>query len=224
MSPASPGLIKVVHEDLTYLLSRWPKGEVQDAEIRRSSVVLRRLFTYRDLLQVWVTVVGPKDYMVKGDYIEILDPKRLGEVDLATASPADQGNGMKVFAAMVFNRIQKGSDPIRVAQQDVPLKKYLNQIACIISGAPVNRDELVQFVANKLGGAHYDDGRQKPREQSMAVMEQYSIGNRPALIHEMLSCGQSLAASPSTAELLNQLDQQKGKVDPAVQPTAGSGG
>ena len=224
MSPASPGLIKVVHEDLTYLLLQWPKGEVRDDEVRRSSTVLRRLFTYRELLQVWVTVVGPKDYIVKGDYIEIVDPKRLREVEFATASPADQGSGMKVFAAMVFNKIQNGSDPILVAQQDVPLKKYLNQTACIISRVPVNRDELVQFVANKLGGAHYDDGRQKPREQSIAVMEQYSIGNRPALIHEMLSCGQSLAASPSTVELLNRLDRQKGKANPAVQPTAGSGG
>ena len=124
---------------------------------------------------------------------------------------------------MVFNRIQNGSDPVRVALQDVPLKKYLNQTACIISGVPVNRDELVQFVASKLGSAHYDDGRQKPREQSIAVMEQYSIGNRPALIHEMLSCGQSLAASPSTAELLNKLGQQTAKFNPPVQSTNGSG-
>jgi hypothetical protein len=224
MSPPSPGLIKVVHEDLNYLLSQWPKGEVRDDEVRRSSTVLRRLFTYRDLIRAWVTVVGSKDYMVTGDYIEIRDPKRLGEVDFATASPADQGSGMKVFAAMVFNKIQNGSDPIRIAQQGVPLKKYLNQTACIISGVMINRDELIQFVANKLGGAHYDDGRQKPREQSIAVMEQYSIGNRPALIHEMLSCGQSLAASPSTAELLNQLEWRKGKANFAVQPTAGSRG
>ena len=95
MSLASPGLIKVVHEDLTYLASHWPQGEVRDDEVRRSSAVLRRLYTYKDLLKVWVTVVGPKDYMVKGDHIEILDPMRLGEVEFATASPAYQGSGMR---------------------------------------------------------------------------------------------------------------------------------
>src|SRR5258706_11756167 len=223
MSPASPGLIEVVHEDLTYLVSRWPKGDIRDDEIRRSSTVLRRLFTYRELMQVWVTVIGPKDYMVKSDFIEILDPQRLREVDFATASPADQGGGMKIFAAVVFNKIQNGNDPIRIAQQDVALKKYLNQTASIISGTQVNRNKRGQFGARNLGGAHYDEGRQKPREQSMSAMQRYSIGNRPALIHEMLSSGQALSASPSTAELLNRLNQ-RGKASHGVQPTSGGGG
>lgn len=224
MSLASAGLIKVVHEDLTYLATQWPKGEVRDDEIRRSSTVLRRLFTYRELIQVWVTVMGQKDYIVKGDYIEIRDAKRLAEVDFATASPADQGSGMKIFSAVVFNKIQNGAEPIRIAQQEVGLKKYLNQTACVISGIPINRDELVQFVANKLGGAHYDDGRHRPREQSISAMEQYSVGNRPALIHEMLSCGQALAASSSTSELLHNLNEQRGKANSAGQSTVGSGG
>ena len=73
MTPASPGLVKVVHEDLTYLTTHWPKGEVRDDDIRRSSTVLRRLLTYRDVIHVWVTVVGQQDYLVTGDYIEIRD-------------------------------------------------------------------------------------------------------------------------------------------------------
>lgn len=201
--------MKVVHEDLTYLATHWPQGEVRDDEIRRSSTVLRRLLTYRDVIQVWVTVVGHKDYFVSGDYIEIRDAKRLNEVDYATASPANQGSGMKIFAALVFNKFQNGAEPIAIARQDVPLKKYLNQTACVISSVPISRDELVQFVANKLGGAHFDDGRQKPREQSISAMEQYSVGNRPALIHEMLSCGQALASSPSTVELLRTLNERQ---------------
>ena len=83
-----------------------------------------------------------------------------------------------------------------------PLKRYLNQPTCVISGVLIGRDEIVQFVANKLGGAHYDSGRNKPNERSIQAMTQYSIGNRPALIHEMLSCGQVLAASESTIELI----------------------
>lgn len=213
MTPASPSLIKVVHEDVTYLAAHWPKGEVRDDEIRRSSTVLRRLLTYRDLIQVWVTVVGQKDYLVTGDYIEIRDTTRLNEVDYATASPANQGGGMRVFAALVFNKIQNGPEPIAITRQEVSLKRYLNQTACVISGVPLGRDELVQFVANKLGGAHFDDGRQKPREQSIAAMEQYSVGNRPALIHEMLSIAQALASSQSTIELLGALDDRQLKAN-----------
>lgn len=223
MTPASPGLIKIVHEDLTYLVADWPKGEVRDDEIRRSSTVLRRLLTYRDLIQVWVTVVGKKDYVVGGHCIEILDFKRLAEVDFATASPANQGGGMKVFTALVYNKIQNGRQPISIVRQEVGLKMYLNQTACVISGVPITRNELVQYVASKLGGAHYDEERQKPREQAISAIEQYSIGNRPALIHEMLSCGQALASSPSTIELLKTLDERYSKANLAVQPTTGSG-
>jgi hypothetical protein len=204
MQAASPELIAVVREDLSYLMNNWPSGELRDDEIRRSSTVLRRLFTYRDLVKVWVTVVGKKDFLVPSSFIHVADISRLKEVDFATSSPA-RNVGMKTFAAMVFNRIQEGSDPISIKDEIAPLKRYLNQPACVVSGVLITREELVQFVANKLGGAHFDDGREKPNERAIQAMTQYAIGNRPALIHEMLSCGQVLAASESTKELIAAL-------------------
>ena len=112
---------------------------------------------------------------------------------------------MKVFSAFVFNKIQNGREPISIARQEVGLKMYLNETACVISGVPINRNELAQYVSRKLGGAHYDGERQKPRDLAISAIERYSIGNRPALIHEMLSCGQALASSPSTIVLLHTL-------------------
>ncbi len=204
MDRASPELLAVVREDLDYLVTAWPRGEIRDDEIRRSSTVLRRLFTYHDLVKVWVSVVGKKDFLVPSSFVQVLDINRLQEVNFATASPA-QSVGMKIFSAMEFNKIQDGKAPISIKEEVVPLKRYLNQPACVISGALIGRDEIVQFVANKLGGAHVDMGRNKPSEKSIQAMTQYSIGNRPALIHEMLSCGQTLAASESTNELLAAL-------------------
>ena len=204
MGAASPDLVEVVREDLNYLVTDWPSGEIRDDEIRRSSAVLRRLFAYRDLIKVWVTVVGKKDFLVPSSFIQVADISRLGEVNFASSSPA-QNVGMKILAAMVFNRIQDGAAPISIKDEVAPLKRYLNQPACVISGALITRDELVQFVANKLGGAHFDDGRHKPTERAIQAMTQYSIGNRQALIHEMLSCGQVLAASQSTKGLVAAL-------------------
>jgi len=209
MEVASPDLIKVVREDLQYLIKDWPGGELHDDEIRRSSTVLRRLFTYRDLIKVWVTVLGKKDFLVPTSFIRIDEIGRIGEVDFASSSPA-QSVGMKIFAAMVFNKIQEGATPISIQTEVAPLKRYLNQTACVISGAVITRDELVQFVANKLGGSHFDEDRQKPQDRSIEAMSQYSIGSRPALIHEMLSCGQVLASSNSTIELLDALEKLDG--------------
>jgi hypothetical protein len=151
MDAASPTLIDVVREDLHYLLSSWPGGDLPDSEIRRSSAVLRRLFTYGDLIKVWVTVVGKQDFIVPSSYIRVRDIGRLREVDFATSSPA-QNVGMSIFAVMVNNRIQKGPDPISIETEEASLKRYLGQPACVISGVLITRDELVQFVANKLGG------------------------------------------------------------------------
>ena len=209
MEAASAGLITVVREDLQYLIRDWPSGDLRDDEIRRSSTVLRRLFTYRDLIKVWVTVVGKKDFLVPSSFIRIDDIGRIREVDFASSSPA-QNVGVKIFAAMVFNKIQDGASPISTNTEVAPLKRYLNQPACVISGVTITRDELVQFVANKLGGSHFDEGRQKPPERSIQAMSQYSIGPRPALIHEMLSCGQVLAESSSTVELLDALEKLDG--------------
>ena len=57
---ASENEINIVLEDLEYLTRDWLTGDVKDDEIRRSGTVLRRL-TYRDLIKVWVSVVGQKD-------------------------------------------------------------------------------------------------------------------------------------------------------------------
>jgi hypothetical protein len=154
-------------------------------------------------------VVGKKDFLVPSSFIQVADINRLGEVSFATSSPA-QNVGMKIFTAMAFNKIQDGAAPISIKDEVAPLKRYLNQPACVISGVLITRDELVQFVANKLGGAHFDDGRHKPNERAIQAMTQYSIGNRPALIHEMLSCGQVLAASESAKELIAALGRLDG--------------
>ena len=166
--------------------------------------MLRRLFTHRDLIKVWVTVLGQRQYVVPSSFVRVRDFSRLGEVEFATSSSA-QNVGMKVFSVTVHNKIQDGPGPISIETEEAPLKRYLDQPACVISGVLITRGEIVQFVANKLGGAHFDEGRHKPQEQAINAMNQYMIANRPALIHEMLSCGQVLAASHSTRELLNAL-------------------
>lgn len=204
MEAASSEFLAVIREDLNYLATDWPSGEIRDDEIRRGSTVLRRLFTYRDLVKAWITVVGKKDFLVPSSFIHVADFNRLGEIRFATSSPA-QNVGMKIFAAMEFNRIHDGPAPISVEGEVASLKRYLNQPACVISGVLITRHEIVQFVANKLGGAHFDTARDKPNDRSIQAMTQYEVGNRPALIHEMLSCGQVLAAAESTKELIEAL-------------------
>lgn len=206
MNPANPELIRVVREDVLYVVSEWPNGTIADDELRRSSCVLRRLLTHSDLQRVWVTVAGKKDFVVPSTSIEIRDPKRLPEVDFATASPAESSPGNTVFAVLVYRKIQNGDEPIRLSSERLtPLRTYLSEKTMIVEGIPISRNDLVQFVANKLGGVHFDTVSQKPSEKALRALQQFEIMNRPAAMHEILSYGQQLARSPSIAELLTLL-------------------
>jgi hypothetical protein len=206
MNQADPELIRVVREDILYVISAWPTGTIADDELRRSSCVLRRLLTYSDLHRVWVTVAGKKDFLVPSTAIETRDPKRLSEVDFATASPAESSPGNTIFAVLVYRKIQNGEEPIRLSNERLtPLHTYLAEKTMIIEGIPISRNDLVQFVANKLGGAHFDTDSQKPSEKALRALQQFEVMNRPAAMHEILSYGQQLARSPSIAELISLL-------------------
>jgi len=204
MNSASPEELKVLQEDLEYLVKTWPKGEISDAELRRSSAVLRRLFSHDDLNRAWVTVVGKKDFLVPSSFIYVADSNRLTEVNFATSSQV-QNVGMKIFNVIEFNKIQEGPEPIYIKDEVAVLKRYLKQPACVISGVLISREDIVKFVANKCGGAHFDSNHIKPIELAIAAMKQYFIGNRQALFHEMLSYGQVLASAESTNELIAAL-------------------
>jgi hypothetical protein len=203
MKEADPSLIEVIREDLEYVFSKWPKGEIKDDELRRSSTVLRRLLTYTDLHKVWLTVVGKKDFLIPSTWIEIVEPKRLAEVDFATASPAESSPGKKLFSAVVYRRIQDGNEPIRLKPEtETPLYSYLFQKTVIIEGVPASRNDIVQFVANKLGGAHFDLIHQRPSDKALDAIRQFEVMNRKAAMYEMLSYGQQLERSASARDLL----------------------
>lgn len=211
MKPADSALVEVVREDLSYLFSSWPSGTIGNDELRRSSCVLRRLLTYADLHRVWVSVAGKKDFVIPSTAIEVLDGKRLAEVDFATASPAESSPGNSVFAVLCYRKIQDGNEPIRLSPERLtPITTYLFEKTLIIDGVAASRNDLVQFVAHKLGGAHFDTVSQKPSEKALRALQQFEIWKRPAAMHEMLSYGQQLARSPSAAELLSVLNERKG--------------
>ncbi|MDP2139104.1 MAG: hypothetical protein Q8J74_14735 [Candidatus Didemnitutus sp.] len=209
MIAADPALIQVVREDLRYLFSKWPKGEISDDELRRSSCVLRRLLTYSDLHKVWVTLVGKKEFLVPSTWIEIRDPRRLPEIDFATASPAESSPGNRLFSVVVYRKIQNGDEPIRLMEEaPTPLYTYLFQKTAIVEGVPASRNDIVQFVANKLGGAHYDIVHQKPSDKALDAIRKFEVMNRKAAMHELLSYGQQLERSESAHELLQSIDEK----------------
>ncbi len=54
------------------------------------------------------------------------------------------------------------------------LSEYLKSSAVIVHGTRITRHELIKYVANKLGGAHFDASRRpdKDEDQKFAVLDQ----------------------------------------------------
>ena len=66
----------------------------------------------------------------------------------------------------------------------VSVSAFLKQTSFIIGGISINREEVIKYVANKLGGAHYDSKRKidekAPKvslEHKFALLGQHTIKN-----------------------------------------------
>jgi len=98
----------------------------------------------------------------------------------------------------------------------VKLAISLRQPSFVIEGILINREEVIKYVSNKLGGAHYDSSR-KPRASSRGVSleEKYALldsarnstmlADKNAIYYELLSIGQRLVNSKDVQQVRKAL-------------------
>ena len=99
-----------------------------------------------------------------------------------------------------------------------PLKlgHYLKQTSVVVDGVLINREEVIKYVANKLGGAHYDSSRTQSTQQNNISLEQkYSLldkvkggmvmADKNAIYYELLSIGQRVVNSRDVRHLRKHL-------------------
>lgn len=208
-TPADDGLLRVVLEDLRYIKTSWGGGGIEDNSLRRDSAVLRRFLHHRDLLKAWNTVMGlGKPFLVPAGGILITNQAGLPEIDFASCSEVDQP-GIKTFAVSVKTGALESEHPISlVPAKPIKLKRFVHGYCCVVGGVPIKRNDVVQFVANKLGGAHYDTDRQKPDAAALSRLEAYAVAGRNAVYYELLGIGQALADSESCGLLLDGLEKR----------------
>lgn len=81
----------------------------------------------------------------------------------------------------------------------------------VVQGIPVPRRVLVKFISNKLGGAHFDASRGASLEERQfalldEVRERLRLMGKDAVYFELLSVGQTLAASMDVQRFLERVD------------------
>ena len=93
-------------------------------------------------------------------------------------------------------------------ERDLSLRKFLASASVVTRGRLISRHLVIKYVANKLGGIHLDPKRDlnKDDEQSFhlldAIADTYQIAGKQAIYFELLSIGQSIAASPDIERFL----------------------
>jgi len=226
--------LRVVTEDLRYLIASWLPGEIPLDQLRRDSVVLRRLVgSDSGLLHAWTTTMGKNDFFVPTWRLEDVMaelPKKhtlLSSIGGAHFHEAELGP-MVVGLGKIDLPLPEHLQP-----HAVPLNAFSNGNCLFVMGEYVSRVALVEYFANRLGGAHVGkpasgkvgaalDKVPRYTADGAQIRDTIAEGGLPlcfteithdgtvyqvdALHSEILAIGQGLAKSPSTSALLDQID------------------
>jgi len=118
---------------------------------------------------------------------------------LANAKPGDTISVEEMRGLLPFNTRDEPSP-----EQSYPekLSKFLLQVSFIIEGKTINREEVIKYVNNKLGGTHYDSTRNAndPLEAKYMLMDKVQDGRiivaeKNIIYYELLSIGQRIVNS-----------------------------
>ncbi len=141
---------------------------------------------------------------------QILDPK--SKILLSFAGGAKyQGF---IIANAVLSLTGKPLD-VKPYQEVLSLSKFIYSPCAVVFGQLIKKDELIRYVVNKKGGAHFDRKRDfsKSQGKKFALLDilndhyQSMILNKEMdlIYFELLSIGQSLINSPDIQSLRDRL-------------------
>lgn len=214
-------LIRLVAEDLHYLSTEWNQS-IDDASLRRSSPALRSLLVEGQLGRA-AHQVGCNLRIMAPATCKVMADSELREYRYYQAGGA-RYNGMMVQATSVVGRAKSMAE-VRASYErmkdvmgrsyPVKLGTFLKQTSFVIDGVLISREEVIKYVANKLGGAHYDASRQQSSVRDISLEQKYSLldrvragmlmAERNAVYYELLSIGQRLVNSRDVRNLRKQL-------------------
>lgn len=189
--PSEQELIRGVVSDLKYLKSDWNQT-IEDDSLRRASTVLRRLLVYGDLQKAWKVAGFEKEpKIIAADLNSQLHGVRTKDIKWAFAGGALYA-GMQVGALVesvskgkgkgniACSLLVNGKDDVGCYPQEseiyksVGLGKFLFDSSIILEGKIIPRRAVIEYVANKIGGAHFDVRRDesKKKERWFSLLNQ----------------------------------------------------
>jgi hypothetical protein len=209
-------LLQVVREHLDYIADDWHE-DVTDAVIRRGSVALRALIVEGALQRAWKQAGYDREPQVTTTVIPARVFSRSDHVIVANAGGATI-RGIRTAGTAIFDYAMTDAEISAIRQgQAAPEEETMGIVrfrdtTCLLTrGVEVSRHHVIKYVANKLGGAHFDDNRAATEEGRIhraldGVLElPVEYMSKDIINFELLSIGQTLARSNDVMRLRDQL-------------------
>ncbi|MBU0577379.1 hypothetical protein KJ742_01220 [Patescibacteria group bacterium] len=212
-------LLKTVWEELVYLTNDWNAQNKSDANLRRLSASLRTLLIDSDLklFQVAKKIGIPLRILVDSE-LDLLIP---GTVLRQTSG--GKHNGLKIASFSKLNRALSNGEAKRLStprarkKKPIKLSIFLKLPSITINGIDINKEDVIKYVANKLGGCHFDPKRKESHKNGKLTLEgKYAIldehrklklADKDAVYFDLLSTGQKLIQSRDIQKLKKKIQK-----------------
>jgi hypothetical protein len=209
LKPQERELVENTLEDLRHI-AKEAGPNADDHQLRRVSVQLRQLLVDDYLIRSWrllqlepkaPTIIAPR-----------LRPEQYGSEDFAVAGGGMVGGlavgalhimpGKAISPEEVKAIVEQGRGDIEFPFR---LADFMQSCAVYVKGRKVSRKQLVQYVANKKGGAHLDGSRKNDEEaysaldnvtDAVQVKGDEKLSPKNTIYLALLSIGQNLTQSP----------------------------
>lgn len=207
-------LIHIVLSDLEYL-SKEGVLNIDDDSLRRTSPILRRLLIQNDLQKVWKELGLNKEPRFKVPMLsKVLKEIPKNKVIFASAGGAKY-NGLELIGVLVVDYVFTSEERKRlfsktIMKETLGLNAFVKSNSIIIEGREISRSTLIKYIANKLGGDHYDQRRVDNDVDDGFVLldkvttEEYKLADKNAVYFEFLSLIQTLINSRDIAKLIKK--------------------
>ena len=210
------GLGQIVLQDLRYLKSRWDH-EIDDVSLRQSSALLRRLLVDGDLQRAWKSVGFTREPVIPHPTLAPLFRVIPSEQFLFAAAGGARYRGVEMQTAFEVRGLLSEDEQQRLVSSGLPietlgLQSFIEGTCMVVRGFPVRRRQLIKFVANKLGGAHFDRQRGNTADDlaykrlDEVVAERYELAEKSAVYFQLLATGQSVASAPDLELLCTRIE------------------
>lgn len=216
-------LMRVVRDDLVFLKSldyRRPSR----TDVRVASSILRRLL-HEGMYQTAWTMAGleGEPSILAVDLQAIVAELQPHHIQYAYAGGAEtDGAHHKGYVLLAVPRVEAEAEGYDAAAEQIgklikpgvtrvfSLSQFLQSPAVISGKAAVSRLDVVRYVANKLGGVHWDNVRKAWSDpvgsrHRLLDEEHLLVGRLPAPLYEVVSIAQAIASSNGTVRFIERV-------------------